>query len=184
MSNLRKNYEEKIIPSLMNDLQITNKMAVPRLRKVVLNVGIGQNKQNPKFTEMVQANLLAIAGQKPVIRRARKAISGFKVREGDEVGLMVTLRGDRMYDFVEKLAHVTLPRLRDFRGLNQDSFDRAGNLTIGFKEQIIFPEITTEKSENSHGLEVTMIINSKSAQGSQKLLESFGFPFKKEQNNG
>lgn len=182
MSNLRKKYEEKIVPSLMESLNIKNRMAVPKVQKVVVNVGIGASKVNPKLAEIVQANLEAITGQKPVMRRARKAISGFKVRQGDEVGLMVTLRSDRMYDFLDKLANITFPRLRDFRGLNQKSFDSAGNISIGFKEQIIFPEITTEKSENIHGLEVSIIINSYNAETSQKLLESLGFPFKKEQN--
>ncbi len=184
MPNLKKIYEETIVPQLMKDLGIANTMAVPRLQKVVVNVGIGQNKVNPKFAEMVKANIEAITGQRPVIRKSRKAISGFKLRAGDEVGLMVTLRGEKMYDFLQKIAHVTLPRLRDFRGLNPKSFDQAGNFTLGFKEQLIFPEITTEKSESTHGLEVSMIINSKSALKSQKLLESFGFPFMKEQQNG
>ena len=182
MSNFKENFEKNIVPQLMTDLTITNRMAVPRLKKVVVNVGIGASKVNPKFTENVKANLEAITGQKPAIRRARKAISGFKLRQGDEVGLTVTLRGVRMYDFVQKIAHVTLTRLRDFRGLDQKSFDQAGNFTLGFKEQLIFPEITTEKSEVVHGLEVTMIINSYSADHSRKLLESLGFPFKKEQN--
>lgn len=179
MSNLRDTYEKEIVPALIKDLGIKNKMALPKLQKVVVNVGIGSNKVSPKFSEMVTANLMAITGQKPVIRKARKAISGFKVRTGDEVGLMVTLRGDKMYDFVQKIAHVTLPRLRDFRGLDPESFDQGGNLTLGFKEQLIFPEITSEKTESVHGLEVTMIINSKSPENSRKLLEAFGFPFKK-----
>ncbi|MEI6040352.1 MAG: 50S ribosomal protein L5 [Candidatus Berkelbacteria bacterium] len=182
MPNLKKNFEEKIIPVLMSELGIKNKMAAPKLQKVVVNVGIGGNKVNPKLTETVRANIQAITGQTPVVRRARKAISGFKVRTGDEVGLMVTLRGEKMHEFIQKIAHVTLPRLRDFRGLDPKSFDKAGNFTLGFKEQLIFPEITTEKSEFVHGLEVTMIINSQSAEKSRKLLESLGFPFKKEQN--
>jgi large subunit ribosomal protein L5 len=182
MPNLKKDYLEKIVPQLMTELQITNKMAAPKLQKVVVNVGIGGNKANPKLTETVRANLEAITGQHPAIRKARKAISGFKVRTGDEVGLVVTLRGERMYEFVQKIAHITLPRLRDFRGLDPKSFDKAGNFSLGFKEQLIFPEITTEKSEFTHGLEVSMIINSQSVEKSQKLLESLGFPFKKEQN--
>lgn len=184
MPSLKEQYTITIAPALMKELDITNLLAVPKLQKVVVNVGIGQNKLNASFNKVVTENITAITGQKPVIRRARKAISGFKVRENDEVGLMVTLRGTRMYDFVQKIAHVTLPRLRDFRGLDPKSFDSDGNLTIGFKEQIIFPEITTEKAENIHGLEVTMVINSHNPQASQKLLEKFGFPFKKEQKNG
>lgn len=178
MSN-KDTYNEVIVPQLMKDLGIKNKLALPKLKKVVINVGIGANKTNPKLTEMVMANLTAITGQKPVIRKARKAISGFKVRTGDEVGLMVTLRGQRMYDFVQKVAHVTLPRLRDFRGLDPKSFDQAGNLTLGFKEQLIFPEIINEKTEVVHGLEMTMIINSNNVENSTKLLVALGFPFKK-----
>lgn len=179
MPNLKDIYEKEIIPSLMKDLGIKNKLALPKLQKVVVNVGIGANKTNPKLTEIVTANLEAITGQHPAIRKARKAISGFKVRTGDVVGLMVTLRGAKMYDFVQKIAHITLPRLRDFRGLNPESFDKAGNFTLGFKEQLIFPEITSEKTELAHGLEVSMIINSHSSKNSRKLLEAFGFPFKK-----
>ncbi len=182
MPNHKENYEKVIAPALMSELGIKNKFAAPQLKKVVVNVGIGATKANPKLPEIVKANLEAITGQKPVVRKARKAISGFKVRTGDEVGLMVTLRGQHMYDFIQKLAHIVFPRLRDFRGLDPKSFDGAGNITLGLKEQLIFPEITTEKSEFSHGLEVSMIINSKSALKSQKLLESLGFPFKKEQN--
>ena len=182
MSSLKEQFEKEIIPTLMNDLKITNRFAVPRLQKVVVNAGIGQNKVNPKFKEMVEANLISITGQKPNVRRARKAISGFKVRTGDEVGLTVTLRGAKMYDFVQKTANITLPRLRDFKGIDPKSFDGAGNITVGFKEQVIFPEIMTENSENIHGLEVSFIINSNSPENSRRLMELFGFPFKKEQN--
>lgn len=182
IANLRKKYEQIIVPTLMKELQITNHMAVPKVKKVVVNVGIGGAKVNAKLPDSVRANIEAITGQRAVIRRARKAISGFKVRTGDEVGLMVTLRGDRMYDFLDKLANVTLPRLRDLRGLDPKSFDQAGNFTLGLKEQIIFPEITTEKAELIHGLEVSIIINSYSKINSQKLMEALGFPFKKEQN--
>lgn len=178
MSN-KDTYNDVIVPLLTKDLDIKNKLALPKLRKVVVNVGIGANKTNPKLTEIVLANLTAITGQKPVIRKARKAISGFKVRTGDEVGLMVTLRGQRMYDFVQKIAHVTLPRLRDFRGLDPKSFDQAGNFTLGFKEQLIFPEITNEKTEVTHGLEVSMIMNTYNAEHSKQLLVALGFPFKK-----
>jgi large subunit ribosomal protein L5 len=178
MSN-KDTYNDVIVPLLTKDLGIKNKLALPKLRKVVVNVGIGANKTNPKLTETVMANLTAITGQKPVIRKARKAISGFKVRTGDEVGLMVTLRGQRMYDFVQKIAHVTLPRLRDFRGLDPKSFDQAGNFTLGFKEQLIFPEITNEKTEVTHGLEVSMIMNTHNAEHSKQLLVALGFPFKK-----
>jgi len=179
MPSLKEKYLQEIAPSLSEELGIKNRMAVPKLQKVVLNVGIGASKVNPKMTESARETLKSITGQAPAVRRARKAISGFKIREGEDVGLTVTLRGTKMYEFVEKLANVTLPRLRDFRGLDPKSFDRAGNLSIGFKEQIIFPEITTQKAEVLHGLEVTIVINSYSSDASQKLLEKLGFPFKK-----
>lgn len=179
MSNLKQKYKKEIIPQLAQELGIKNPLALPKLEKVVANVGIGGAKTNPRLTEAAKNSLIAITGQKPILRQAKKAISGFKVREGDEVGLIVTLRGAKMYDFVEKLAHITLPRLRDFRGLDPKSFDQAGNLTIGFKEQIVFPEITTQTAEILHGLEIVMVIKSHSAEASQKLLEKFGFPFKK-----
>jgi len=179
MPSLKEKYQQEIVPSLMEELGIKNRMALPKIQKVILNVGIGASKINPKVAESARETLKSITGQAPAIRRARKAISGFKIREGEEVGLTVTLRGAKMYEFAEKLANVTLPRLRDFRGLDPESFDQAGNLSLGFKEQIIFPEITTQKAEVIHGLEVTFVINSHSAKHSQKLLEKLGFPFKK-----
>lgn len=184
MPNLKEKYDKEFVPALMQELGVKNRLALPKMQKVVLNVGLGAAKLNPKITDAAKETLKAITGQVPAIRRAKKAISAFKIREGEEVGLMVTLRGAKMYDFVEKLAHITLPRLRDFRGIDPKSFDGAGNLNIGFKEQIIFPEITTQKAEIIHGLEATIVINSHSAEASQKLLEKIGFPFKKEQKNG
>ena len=177
MSKLKDNFEKQTIPALMTEFEIKNRMAVPKLQKVVVNVGFGRNLLIPKYLEKVSENLAAITGQKPVLRRSRKAISGFKVRENDPVGLCVTLRGVKMYDFVEKLANITLPRLRDFRGLEPKCIDKRGNYTLGIKEQIIFPEITHEKAELIHGLEVTMVINSDSVKISQKILEYLGFPF-------
>jgi len=184
MLKLKERYDKEIVPALIEELGVKNRMALPKLRKVMVNVGIGAVKLNPKIEEAAANSLLAITGQKPTLRRARKAISGFKIRENDPVGLTVTLRGAKMYDFIDKLAHITLPRLRDFRGLDNKSFDQAGNITVGVKEQIVFPEITTDKAELLHGLEITMVINSYSSEASQKLLEKIGFPFKKEQQNG
>lgn len=177
MSKLKEKYNKEIMPALMTEFGIKNKMAVPKLQKVVVNVGIGKNRLIPKYIEKVSENLAAITGQKPVLRRSRKAISGFKVREKDPVGLCVTLRGDKMYDFVDKLANITLPRLRDFRGLETKCIDKRGNYTLGIKEQIIFPEITHEKAEMVHGLEISMVLNSDSNEISQKILEHLGFPF-------
>lgn len=183
MSDLKQQYREKIVSALQQELKIGNRLAVPRVQKVTVNVGVGKlAKTNPKLAEEITANLAAITGQKPAVRRARQAISGFKVRAGEEVGLTVTLRGQKMYDFLAKLANIALPRLRDFRGLNPKSFDKSGNLTLGIKEQIIFPEIVHEKAEQLHGLEVSIVTNSGSAENSQKLLEKLGFPFKKEKH--
>jgi large subunit ribosomal protein L5 len=178
-SNLKERYNKEIIPALKAELGIKNSLALPRLKKVVLNVGIGDAKLNSKIKDAVRETLVSITGQVPVVRKAKKAISGFKIREGDEVGMTVTLRGAAMYDFVDKLAHITLPRLRDFRGIDPSKIDKGGNISLGFKEQVIFPEITTQKAEILHGLEVTMVTNSNSAELTQKLLEKIGFPFKK-----
>jgi len=179
MSNLKEQFKLNQLPALQTELGIKNTLAMPQLEKVVLNIGVGKNRDNQKFMDLAKDNLTIIAGQKPVVRLARKAISGFKVREGDPVGLTVTLRNIKMYDFLTKLANVTLPRLRDFRGINQDSFDSRGNLTIGIKEQIIFPEITHEKAEIIHGLEVTAVFKNSNPAASQRILETIGFPFKK-----
>jgi large subunit ribosomal protein L5 len=181
MSNLKKKYIEEIRPEMQKS-GFKNVHSVPRLQKVIVNVGIGKIRANQKFTEIVVKNLTAVTGQKPIIRKAKKAIAGFKVREGDEVGLMVTLRSDKMYDFLHKLANVALPRLRDFRGLDPKSFDSNANITLGIKERVVFPEISHE-AENIHGMEVTIVTTAKNKQDAQKLLESLGFPFK-EKNNG
>lgn len=172
MSNLKKDNQ--------------NPMATPKVEKVIINVGIGKTRDDQKFVGAVSKNLAAISGQKPVIRKAKKAIAGFKVREGDDVGLMVTLRGNKMADFLEKLANVTLPRIRDFRGLSRKSFDGHGNITIGVKESVYFPEISHE-SENIHSLEIAIVTTSKDNKASEKLLEKLGFPFEKkveEKKNG
>lgn len=179
MSRLKEIYNKKIISDLKKELGIKNSFAVPHLKKVVINVGIGQVKTNPKFAEIVTETLMAITGQKPAVRRAKKAISGFKTRQGDQVGLMVTLRKDRMYDFTDKLANIVLPRLRDFRGLNEKGFDQNGNYTLGIAEQIIFPEITHEKAETMHGMSITFNTTAKDSKEGYALMKALGFPFKK-----
>lgn len=161
--------------------QIKNPLAVPRIVKVVVSSGIGQIKTNPKFEEIVAEGLALITGQKPAERRARKAISGFKIRQGDKVGMVVTLRGKRMEDFTRKLANIVLPRVRDFRGLNPQGFDKNGNYTIAITEQLFFPEITSEKSEVIFGMAITIVTTAKDNQEGQKLLEAWGFPFKKKE---
>lgn len=181
MSRLKEMFETKIVPEFLKE-NFKNRMAVPKLVKVVINIGIGKVRENEKLVEIIKKNLAEISGQMPAVRKAKKAISGFKVREGDEVGLTVTLRGERMYDFMDKLANVTLPRVRDFRGLNPKSFDKNGNFTLGIKENVYFPEVS-HNTENIHGLEVTIVSTAKNPTDGQKLLTKLGLPFG-EQNNG
>jgi len=179
MSKAKEMFTQKIIPDLEKNLNLKNKMAVPCLIKVVLNVGIGKNQENPKFKESVSANLAAITGQKPKVTRAKKAISGFKIRQNDEIGMVVTLRGGRMYDFTYKLANIVLPRMRDFRGLKKNGFDKNGNFTLAIREQTIFPEISHEKSEILHGMSITFVSSAKNNNEGKLLLEALGFPFEK-----
>ena len=180
MLRLKQLYEEKVKVKLISE-GYKNNMAVPKISKVVVNVGIGKTRVNSAAVEQIKKNLAAITGQKPAIRKSRKAISGFKVRTGDEVGLMVTLRGDRMYDFLEKLINITLPRIRDFRGLNPKSFDGNGNFTLGMTENIYFPEVS-QVTENIHGLEITVVTTAKNKDEGLKLLKELGFPFKGSNN--
>lgn len=183
MTRYNKLYNEEIIPKLQKELSIENKYAIPKIKKVVINVGIGKIRDNEKNVDAIKKDLALICGQMPATRKAKKAISGFKVRKGEEVGLMVTLRNDKMYDFIDKLANITLPRLRDFRGINDKSFDKFGNLTIGIRESIVFPELASH-TENIFGVGVVIVINSKNILYSKKLLEYLGFPFNKKEKNG
>lgn len=180
MSKLKERFQEEITKKLQEKLKIKNYLAVPRLEKVVINVGVGsKSRENPKFTEKVSENLKAITGQSPKTTKARKAISGFKVRMNQEVGLMVTIRGQRMADFIYKLANIDLPRMRDFRGLKEEGFDKLGNYTFAVTDQLIFPEITPEKSDILHGLSISLKTTAKSIDEGRALLEIMGFPFKK-----
>ncbi len=181
MLSRKQIYIKKIVKELEKE-NFKSEMAMPRLEKVIVSVGIGKIADNQKFVQTVISNLKAITGQKPIIRKAHKAISGFKVRVGDHVGLMVTLRNERMYDFLNKLANITLPRLRDFRGINPKSFDNKGNLTIGIKEHLVFPEISHE-AENIHGLEVSIVIKADTKKDAQKLIKVLGFPLKEEKDS-
>ncbi|KKQ74616.1 MAG: 50S ribosomal protein L5 [Berkelbacteria bacterium GW2011_GWB1_38_5] len=164
---------------LSQNIGIKNVMAMPKILKTVVNVGIGATKTNPKFLEIVTDGLKVITGQKPAIRTARKAVSGFKIRQNDQVGLTVTLRGRKMIDFITKLADIVLPRVRDFRGLDQKSFDKNGNFTLGISEQIVFPEISYDKSEVLFGMSLTIVTNVRDSNLGQKLFKAWGFPFKK-----
>lgn len=178
--NLEEQYQKEVTPKLMEELGYKNPMAVPRLVKVVLNVGLKEGASDKKALESVGAQLAAITGQKPKITRAKRAIASFKIRAGDTIGLVATLRRKRMYNFVEKLIKIVFPRLRDFRGVSRQSFDGRGNYTLGITEQIVFPEIDFAKIDKIRGLELTIVINSKNTKEAERLLELMGFPFKKE----
>lgn len=179
MNTLRKTYTEKLRGVLKEKMNISNIAAVPKLDKVTVNVGLNPSKKDAKHKETVLKTLERITGQKPVLSKAKKSVSGFKIREGMEIGAMVTLRGNRMYDFVQKIISVALPRVRDFSGLSPASFDKQGNYSIGFKEHLVFPEIKTDEVEQIHGLEVVVTTTASSKEEGQVLLEALGFPFKK-----
>ena len=178
-SRLKKQYREQVVPALKEQFGYKNIMQVPKLEKIVLNVGYGRNLKDAGFIENVEKTLRAITGQSPVHNKAKKSISNFKIREGMKVGISVTLRGQKMYDFIDKLTSVTLPRVRDFRGINPKSFDKTGNFTLGFKEHIAFPEIKGDSIEKIHGLEVIINTSANTKEEGQALLEKLGFPFKK-----
>jgi large subunit ribosomal protein L5 len=178
ISRLRDRYRRDIVPALMRDLGYSNAMAVPRLEKIVLNMGMGEATQNPKVLDSAVEELTAISGQKPVVTRARKAISNFKLREGLPIGAMVTLRGDRMYEFVDRLISASLPRVRDFKGVSDRSFDGRGNYSLGIREQVIFPEINLDKVDKIKGLTITICTTARSDAEGKALLRALGLPFR------
>ncbi len=178
-SPLYRVYKEAVVPRLKERMGYANVMQIPRISKVVLNVGYGKRTKENSFIERVEETLRRISGQKPVRNKAKKSISNFKLREGSEIGSSVTLRGDRMYDFLYKFINLTLPRVRDFRGLNPRSFDGKGNYTIGFKEHLAFPEIGGDAADQIHGLEVTISTTAPTNEDGKALLEELGFPFRK-----
>jgi len=177
---LQEKFKEEIAPKLKETLNEKNLLALPRITKITLNVGIGTyiKTHNKDFSNVVE-NITKITGQKPVITKAKKAISNFKVREGEPVGLAVTLRGKRMYSFLDKLINIVLPRVRDFRGLSRKSFDGQGNYSIGLKEHTVFPEISPDDVIKMHGVQINISTSAKNDEHGTKLLEAFGFPFKK-----
>lgn len=179
MARLRELYEKEIKKMLLEKFGYKSPMQVPKIEKIVLNMGLGEAIQNAKILDTASEDLKLISGQKPVITRARKSIAAFKLRKGMPIGCMVTLRGDRMYDFLEKLIHVALPRIRDFRGVSPKSFDGRGNYTIGIREHIIFPEIDYDKVDKIKGLNVTITTTAKTDEEARALLEGFGMPFRK-----
>ncbi len=180
MSRLKERYREEIIPSLMKLCGYKNIMQVPRMDKVVLNIGLGEATQNAKALEAAERDLAAISGQHPVTTRAKKSIASFKLRVGVPIGLKVTLRGERMYDFFDKLVNAVLPRMREFQGVPGNAFDGWGNYTLGLKEQTIFPEIDYDKIDKARGLEVSIITTAKTNAEGKHLLELLGMPFAKD----
>ena len=179
MNRLIEKYRKEVKPALQAEFKIKNTMAVPRIEKVIINTGIGRLLKDSKAIEKVERDLSVLSGQKPVYRKAKKSISGFKIREGMDIGLSVTLRGKRMYDFIDRLISVALPRSKDFRGIDMANFDKAGNLNLGIKEQSIFPEVPYETLKDIFGLQLTVVTNAGNRDLGIKLLRSMGFPIKK-----
>ena len=178
MARLTEKYKDEIVPSLMKDFSYKSIMQVPKIKSIVLNVGMGEATQDVKPLESAAKELATIAGQKAVITRAKKSIAGFKLRENTPVGCKVTLRGKRMYDFLDKLICLALPRIRDFRGISPKSFDGRGNFAYGIKEQIIFPEINYDKIASMHGMDIVIVTTAKTNEEGKALLKYFGMPFK------
>jgi large subunit ribosomal protein L5 len=177
-ARLKQKYHSEIKQLLKKELGIENSMAVPRLEKIVINMGLGEATQNVKIMDPLLADLGAIAGQKAVITKAKKSIAAFKLREGMPIGAMVTLRGDKMYEFLDRLISVALPRVRDFRGVSVKSFDGRGNYTLGLRDQLIFPEIDYSKVDKTKGMNVTIVTSAKDDNDARTLLKSFGMPFR------
>jgi large subunit ribosomal protein L5 len=178
MSRLQTYYKETVVPQLMEQLGFTNVMEVPRVTKVTLNMGVGEAVADKKVMERATADLELIAGQKPIVTMARRSVASFKIRDGWPVGCKVTLRKERMYEFLDRLVNIAIPRVRDFRGLNRKSFDGKGNYSMGVKEQIMFPEIEYDKIDTIRGLDITITTNAKNDDEALALLQAFNFPFK------
>lgn len=179
MSNFKKLYNETIAGDLMKEFNYKSKMEVPKLEKIVINMGVGEGAADSKWIEAAVKDLELIAGQKPVITKARKSIAGFKIREGQAIGAKVTLRGENMYNFMEKLIKIALPRVRDFRGVSKTAFDGKGNYTLGIKEQLIFSEINYDDVAKVRGMDIVFVTTAKSNEEAIKLLSAFGMPFRK-----
>jgi large subunit ribosomal protein L5 len=177
-ARVKESYLKQVVPKLMKERNYPNVMAVPRLTKVVINMGVGEATQNIKLLDAAMEELGKIAGQKPAVRRSRKSIAAFRLRQGMPIAATVTLRGDRMYEFVDRLFNVALPRVRDFRGVPQNAFDGRGNYTLGLKDQIIFPEIDYAKVDKLRGMNVTFVTTARTDEESKLLLSSLGMPFR------
>ena len=183
MSRLKTSYEKEIISKLMNKLSLKNKHDVPKIEKIILNMGLGEDASDGKKLKSCIDDLALIAGQKPIITKFKKSISNFKTRKGANAGVKVTLRSSKMYEFIDRLVNIALPRIKDFRGLSAKGFDRFGNYTFGVKEHIIFPEVNFDKVDKIRGLDISIVIKSISNEHSLELLKKFNFPFKSERSN-
>ncbi len=179
MSRMKELYKKEIVPALMKEHGYGNIMQVPKIEKITLNMGVGEALGDKKQIDHAVADMTLLAGQKPVVTKARKSVAGFKIREGYPIGCKVTLRGDRMWEFLERLVDISIPRIRDFRGLNAKSFDGRGNYSMGIKEQIIFPEIEYDKVDKLRGMDITVTTSAKSDDEGRALLKAFNFPFRK-----
>ncbi|GMA64081.1 50S ribosomal protein L5 [Alicyclobacillus fastidiosus] len=179
MARLYDTYRSEVVPALMNQFSYKNVMQVPKVEKVVINLGLGEATQNPKVIDSAVGDLTLITGQKPVVTRAKKSIAGFRLREGMAIGAKVTLRGERMYHFLDKLMNVALPRVRDFRGVSERAFDGRGNYTLGLREQLIFPEIDYDQVDKVRGMEVVVVTTAKTDEEARALLKELGMPFRK-----
>ena len=178
MSRLKQRYQKDIAPAIAKEFNITNPMAVPRLQKIVVNMGMGEAVANAKVLDVAVEELKSIAGQKPVVTKAKKSIASFKLRQGMPIGVMVTLRGERMYEFFDRLVSVALPRVRDFRGVSPKAFDGRGNYTIGIREQLIFPEIDFNKVDKLRGMNISIVTTARDDEQARALLKSLGMPFR------
>ena len=178
MSDLKKVYQDEIVPKLKEELGLGNIMEVPKITKITLNMGVGEASQDRKAMDGALADMTAISGQKPLVTNARKSVAGFKIREGWPIGCKVTLRGERMYEFLERLVSIAIPRIRDFRGLNPKSFDGRGNYSMGLREQIVFPEIDFDKVDKLRGLDITITTTAENDDQARALLRAFNFPLK------
>ena len=179
MNRLQERYENEVVKSLMEKFNYSSKMQAPKIEKIVLNIGVGDAVSNSKLLDDAVNELTLITGQKPVVTRAKKSIAGFKLREGQAIGCKVTLRGERMYEFLDKLVNVSLPRVRDFRGVPKNSFDGRGNYTLGIKEQLIFPEINFDKVNKLRGMDIVFVTTAKTDEEGHELLAQLGMPFHK-----
>lgn len=178
--HLKQYYQEEVAPALMRSLNLKNVMEIPKIEKVVVNIGVGEALDNAKALDAAVADLTIITGQKPIITKARKSIANFKLREGRAIGVKVTLRGERMWSFFDRLVNIALPRVRDFRGVSPNAFDGRGNYTLGLREQLVFPEVDYDKIDKLRGMEITIVTTAQTDEAGRQLLTLFGMPFRKE----